>query len=772
MGNWDILSLLMEKRPEIRGQVLNEMNNGCNDYIASALRAAALYGHTDLLRYLIGRGNYVNMALPDDRGTLLHEAARGNHIETVRTLVDLGASCDIQDANGKTALHVSAETGSAEVAKFIVERQEMAYGEAALKYVALDRGITKLKLLNLHDNDGDTPLHLAAAAGNTSTVPYLLSAGSDVRSCNTRGEYPLTLAARYGRNDTVKLMLQGFPAVKCEEIMSSALTAAIVAGQVDTTALLLRLGAPVSGGENEKPIHLASRLGHKEIVSQLLQYGASLTSRTETGNTALHLASETGHLSLVKYLEKLDRNGLNNLNYENETPLHLAARNGRDYLVTYFTENGCNFNAPSANSVTCLHVACENGHYTTVECLLKHGAEVNVVNSADQTPIHIAACRGQTKILELFLLHKAIFHLRDKNGITAVLAASINGHQDTVRFIVQQGGNIEDTDGKGNSIAHFAVQNENYDILNFLWQQNVSLDVQNSDGDTPLLLAVREGRKRVVQYLAAKQCDINTKGNDGMTLDVALIKGNLEIIRLLIERNARSCKPGMHIVVAARLGFVDMLKRFVAMADDLNVRADKGESPLHAACESGHVATVQYLCEHGAILDWQDNNGNTALHVAVSNGHLEVTRILVEKGANLSAANASGSTALHIAMKLGYLNIVQYLADSFAPIDKRNAKNETALLVAAGEGYEKIVSVLIEQGGGIGVRDIEGKTALDIATDKGYTAITKLLKYRADGRKLVCFISRTEINTVSENNNPECLKTKMNVGATAHSAAD
>jgi serine/threonine-protein phosphatase 6 regulatory ankyrin repeat subunit B len=257
------------------------------------------------------------MALPGDSGTLLHEAARGNHIQTVRTLVDLGASCDIQDANGKTALHVSAETGSVEVTKFIVERQEMSFGVAALKFVALDRAIVKLNRLNVRDNDEHTPLHLAAAAGNTSAVRYLLSAGSDLRSCNMSGEYPLTLAARYGRNDTVKLLLQSCCAVKCQEILTSALTGAIVAGQVDTTALLLRSGAAVSGGENEKPIHVASRMGHKEIVNLLLQYGASLTSRTDSGNTALHLASESGHLSLVKYLVEVERGGLCSLNYEN-----------------------------------------------------------------------------------------------------------------------------------------------------------------------------------------------------------------------------------------------------------------------------------------------------------------------------------------------------------------------------------------------------------------------------------------------------------------------
>jgi len=106
---------------------------------------------------------------------------------------------------------------------------------------------------------------------------------------------------------------------------------------------------------------------------------------------------------------------------------------------------------------------------------------------------------------------------------------------------VQHGGNIEDTDGKGNTIAHFAVENESYDILNFLLQQNISSDVQNSEGDSPLLLAVREGRNRIVQYLAAKRCDLNTKGKDEMSpLDSAVLKGNMEITRLLLERNERS----------------------------------------------------------------------------------------------------------------------------------------------------------------------------------------------------------------------------------------
>ena len=41
----------------------------------------------------------MNMALSGHSSTLLREAGGGKHIQTLRTLFELGASCDIQDAN-------------------------------------------------------------------------------------------------------------------------------------------------------------------------------------------------------------------------------------------------------------------------------------------------------------------------------------------------------------------------------------------------------------------------------------------------------------------------------------------------------------------------------------------------------------------------------------------------------------------------------------------------------------------------------------------------
>jgi ankyrin repeat protein len=102
-----MLSLLMEKRPEIREQVLKANNRDCRDTIACALRAAIQYDHNDLLKYLTSKGSSVNAVLPGNNSTFRHAATRSQQIETVKKLLLLKASNDCQDERGKTPIHVS-----------------------------------------------------------------------------------------------------------------------------------------------------------------------------------------------------------------------------------------------------------------------------------------------------------------------------------------------------------------------------------------------------------------------------------------------------------------------------------------------------------------------------------------------------------------------------------------------------------------------------------------------------------------------------------------
>jgi ankyrin repeat protein len=113
-------------------------------------------------------------------------------------------------------------------------------------------------------------------------------------------------------------------------------------------------------------------------------------------------------------------------------------------------------------------------------------------------------------------------------------------------------------------------------------------------------------------------------------------------------------------------------------------RGHDGWTPLHWACQRGHVQVFQALLEHGAEIEATDYGGSTPLYCACSNGRLAVvieflspsdsngeTTILGERnsrGANIEAKDNTGDTPLHVASRGGYLAVVKALLSGGADI--------------------------------------------------------------------------------------------------------
>ena len=62
-------------------------------------------------------------------------------------------------------------------------------------------------------------------------------------------------------------------------------------------------------------------------------------------------------------------------------------------------------------------------------------------------------------------------------------------------------------------------------------------------------------------------------------------------------------------------------------------RDGKGFTPLHYACEKGHVGVAAWLLGHGAHINEATRWGSTACHVACEGGHLPVVELLLGEGA-------------------------------------------------------------------------------------------------------------------------------------------
>ena len=167
-----------------------------NDEGKTALHFAAQMGHSEVMGVLLEAG--ADFKLVDDEGsTALHLAAWHCRPQCLKLLLEAGADPDVVEMNGLTTLHVAADhiiwNGhpghfQALIRCCTIDARDQE-GASALHYTAADGGQTLVKFLldaankDVAQNDGKTPLHLAAEYERQEVVSQLLAAGANEEIC-------------------------------------------------------------------------------------------------------------------------------------------------------------------------------------------------------------------------------------------------------------------------------------------------------------------------------------------------------------------------------------------------------------------------------------------------------------------------------------------------------------------------------------------------------------------------------------------------------------
>ncbi|PAN46091.1 hypothetical protein PAHAL_9G162700 [Panicum hallii] len=287
--------------------------------------------------------------------------------------------------------------------------------------------------------------------------------------------------------------------------------------------------------------------------------------RTPKFDTAVHIAALHGHSRFVSEALSLNRELLVSRNSDGDTPLHLAARAGKERVARLLAglAQGWTFDASSR----------DDG--------FQHPLEME--NNAGDTPLHVAV-RHRREPVALTLIEASpysAFQLNDSMESPLHLAAREGLSYVVWKILgiatVEQRPSISD---RGTPL-HEAARGGHSFILMLLVQKRPELtELVDASGSTALHYAAERNEKRMVKILLRRSIFVALKRNNDLQspLHVASSCGSTEAIMEILKQSAG---------IAERANALKCLLRYVQSEEVVN-RADMdGNTPLHLAVKLG-----------------------------------------------------------------------------------------------------------------------------------------------------------------------------------------
>ena len=220
------------------------------------------------------------------------------------------------------------------------------------------------------------------------------------------GRTCLHQAAMVGMLRLVNICLENnVPADKVDAYGRSALHYAAMNGHADVCRRLLKTGVRVDlvDMDNLTPLVHATLKGSLECVRVLVDEAASPTNPpfANTDLSPLSLASRAGHLDVVTFL--IEAGAENKPNSNGQYPIHLSAREGHVDVCRFLVRRE-GWDLPDKyHEWTPLFHAARYGHAECLRLFLEAGAQIRIVDELGKSPIHYAAWNGHNHCVALLL---------------------------------------------------------------------------------------------------------------------------------------------------------------------------------------------------------------------------------------------------------------------------------------------------------------------------------------------------------------------------------
>ncbi|KAF4449037.1 hypothetical protein F53441_7687 [Fusarium austroafricanum] len=346
----------------------------------------------------------------------------------------------------------------------------------------------------------------------------------------------------------------------------------------------------------------------------------------------------------------------------------------------------------------------------TVEWLAEHGAckllkrgAALTPDSNNMTPFHYVVRNNTQKVAQIFI----------DAGIPVDLPVTREVHKPAFqgnRVMYPEPAGVLHTDQKrstkeGLTALHFSALTGSLQMTRFLLDQGADPNFLSIHHETPL-------------HLALKETLYDSKFRDSWTDPDDRIECTLEYVKDEEYGSSRA------FINETRSAIINLLLEHPRI--DVNVQDIYGVSPLHiAARHKLSESLIGKLMGKGAKISTRTTNGKTPLHFACQKGHLASVKIFLNSGADPEDRDADGVNALHYAAQYGDAELIKdvlnhvpgnHLESFVKSTDKqgRNALHHLLRLKSFSDTRTDALKCLLDAPVSAGARDRTGMSPMAV----------------------------------------------------------